>query len=135
MSSPGTSIPAAFESSCENFQIASKARRPFGSQDWRFVPAGEFTREELQAFTGQLDLDREEFKSCLRDPELANQLRANVREAEESAIKNPPGFLLGLTDQDDPETVMVTRYLEGPPQFTDLQTAIDELLEQAGASN
>jgi hypothetical protein len=30
---------------------------------------------------------------------------------------------------------MVTRYLEGPPQFTDLQTAIDELLEQAGASN
>jgi protein-disulfide isomerase len=113
---------------------AGRQEKYLEMHDWLYSNS-EFTREELQAFTGQLDLDREEFKSCLRDPELANQLRANVREAEESAIKNPPGFLLGLTDQDDPETVMVTRYLEGPPQFTDLQTAIDELLEQAGASN
>ena len=113
---------------------AGRQEKYLEMHDWLYTNS-KSTREDLQAFTGQLDLDQEEFRSCMRDPELSNQVRANLREATQSAIQSPPGFLLGLTDQDDPEKVKITGHVDGPPQLTDLQTAIDELLTQAGASN
>jgi protein-disulfide isomerase len=93
------------------------------------------SREEILERVKQLNLDQDRFKSCVKDSQTADQIRAHVREADEAAVQGAPGFLLGLTDQDNPGSVMVTRNLGGPPQLAEIQAAIDELLEQADASN
>lgn len=102
--------------------------------DWLYT-AERTGKEDLVAHVQELNLDQEEFRSCVRDETIASQIRADVTEARESAIRSAPGFLLGLTNPDNPERVEVTRQLVGSSQAAEIQAAIDELLMQAGASN
>jgi len=54
-----------------------------------------------------------------------------LKSASELGVRGTPGFVLGLTDPDDPDKAMLTVYIKGAQSLDNFKSAIDSLLESA----
>ena len=87
--------------------------------------------ENLKAFAATIGIDTSQFNECLDGKKHNEQITADIRVSDKLGMSGTPGFVVGLTDQNDPDKALMTEYLKGAKPLDSFKAAIDELLESA----
>ena len=75
-----------------------------------------------------IGLDAGTFDECMTSGKHANDIRAFMKEAQKVGITGTPGFVLGVTDPNDPKKVKGLTFLRGAQAFAAFKTQIDSAL-------
>ena len=87
--------------------------------------------DNLKAFAGTIGLDTATFNECLDSEKYKEQINADIQSGKKLGISGTPGFVLGLTDPDDPDKALMSVFIKGAQSLDNFKAAIDELLESA----
>jgi protein-disulfide isomerase len=90
--------------------------------------------ETFAAYAAQLGLDPEDFQACVDSQETAARVRADIAEGQGLGVTGTPSFVIGLSDQDNPDKVRVTRFIRGAQPLSAFNNAIDEQLKKLEAA-
>jgi protein-disulfide isomerase len=90
----------------------------------------ELAEENLKSYAATIGLDTAEFNSCFDTKKHENTVNEDLKDGQTLGIRGTPGFVLGLTDPDDPNKVNFTVFLNGAKPLPDFKSAIDSLLEE-----
>jgi protein-disulfide isomerase len=121
-----------------NAMNASMAALCAGDQDkyWEmhdllFENQRELGDENLKAFAGTIGIDTSQFNECLDGEKYKKQIADDIRLSEKLGMSGTPGFIVGLTDKNDPGKALMSEYIKGAKSLDSFKAAIDELLESA----
>lgn len=89
----------------------------------------ELADENLQAYAATIGLDTTSFGDCFESKKYANVIDQDLRAGRDIGIRGTPGFVVGLTDPNDPNKANFTEFLNGAKPLADFKAAIDGLLE------
>lgn len=87
--------------------------------------------ENLKAFAGTIGIDTTQFNECLDGKKHNKQISEDIRLSDKLGMSGTPGFIVGLTDQNDPDKALMSEYIKGAKSLDSFKAAIDELLESA----
>jgi len=96
--------------------------------DILFSDQRRLTVPDLKEHAATLGLLEAPFATCLDGKKYANQIRTDLAEGAKLGISGTPSFVLGLTNENDPDKVRVTKYIRGAKPYATFEQAIDELL-------
>jgi len=99
--------------------------------DLLFADQQNLPSTDLTAHAQTLGLDSAAFGTCLSEGRYMAEIRASQAEGQKLGIDGTPGFVLGLTDGTDPDTVHLSKYIRGAQPLETFAAAIDELLQAA----
>jgi protein-disulfide isomerase len=85
----------------------------------------------LKAYAASLGLDTAAFDSCLDDKKYEKKVNDDLAAGRSLGVKGTPGFVLGITDPDDPNKVHATQFINGAQSLDTFKRTIDQLLEEA----
>ena len=85
--------------------------------------------ENLKAFAGTLELDTSKFNECLDGKKHNKQISEDIRVSDKLGMSGTPGFVVGLTDQNDPDKALMSVYIKGAKSLDSFKGTIDELLD------
>ncbi len=91
----------------------------------------QLTDEDLKAHAGTLGLDTAAFNDCLDTGKHEDRVQDDLAEGRKLGIRGTPGFVIGLTDPDDPNQATMMQFINGAQPLENFKRAIDELLEEA----
>jgi protein-disulfide isomerase len=91
----------------------------------------ELSDENLKSYAATIGLDTAAFNSCLDEEKKKAQVDADLATARTVGVRGTPGFVLGLTDPDDPNKANMTVFINGAQSLDNFKSAIDGLLEPA----
>jgi predicted DsbA family dithiol-disulfide isomerase len=78
-----------------------------------------------------IGLDVAAFDACMASDKHADSIRADMKEAAKVRITGTPGFVVGLTDPEDPSKVKGLSFIRGAQPFQAFQQQIEAALEEA----
>lgn len=87
--------------------------------------------ENLKQFAVEIGLDTDEFNECLDTMRYVEWINADLESGAELGVRGTPGFVLGLTDPDDPDKAFMVTYIKGAQSLTNFKQAIDALIDSA----
>jgi protein-disulfide isomerase len=87
--------------------------------------------DNLKSFANDLGLDAAEFNDCLDSKKHEKQVQNDMADSNELGMSGTPGFLLGLTDSENPENVNLTVYIKGAKSIENFRASINSLLDSA----
>lgn len=87
--------------------------------------------ENLKSFAGTLGLDTATFDECLDSKKHEPTVQADLASAAKLGVSGTPGFLVGLTDPEDPDKVNLSVYIKGAKSIDAFRASIDDLLGSA----
>ena len=87
--------------------------------------------EDLLAHSNTIGLDQAAFQACQADDATAEQIQAEIAEAQSMGISGTPSFVIGLTDPKDSNKVRVTKYIRGAQPLPSFQSAVNDQLKLA----
>lgn len=122
----------------KNAMSASLAALCAGDQDkyWEmhnlmFENQRELGPENLKVLAGTIGLDNATFDECLDSKKYEKQISADLQSGAQLGVSGTPGFVLGLTDPDDPDKALMSVFIKGAQSLDNFKAAIDGLLETA----
>ncbi len=77
-----------------------------------------------------LGLDMTQFQQCLDSGKYAAQIRKDLADANVAGVHGTPGFLLGLTNPNDPKKFRATSQIRGAEAYSGFKLNIDGLLSE-----
>lgn len=83
---------------------------------------------DLNAIASSLDLDMKKFKSCMDEKKYAGKVASNLSLAKKLNIKAAPGFVIAVSNPDDPQKVKGISFILGAKPFAQFQKEIDQAL-------
>ena len=89
--------------------------------------------EDLAGYARATGLDMEKWEGCLKTDIYTKKVDADLQAGAKLGVSGTPAFAIGLTDASDPNTIRVTKLIEGAYPFEAFQKAIQELLTTARA--
>lgn len=120
----------------KNAMNASMAALCAGDQDkyWEmhnvmFDNQRQLDVDNLKSFAAGIGLDSAEFNDCLDNKKHEKQVQNDIAESNELGMSGTPGFLLGLTDPENPEQADLKVYIKGAKSIESFRASIDDLLE------
>ena len=99
--------------------------------DMLFDNQRELGVDNLKAFAATIGLDTAAFNECLDSKKYRNRVNGDIASGAKFGVRGTPGFVLGLTDPDDPDKANMSVYIKGAQSFDNFKQAIDGLLESA----
>ena len=99
--------------------------------DLMFDNQRELGVDNLKSFADTIGIDTSQFNECLDGKKYNAQISADIRLSDKLGMSGTPGFILGLTDKNDPDKALMSEYLKGAKPLDSFKAAIDELLESA----
>ena len=78
-----------------------------------------------------IGLDVAAFDACMASGKHAEAIRADMKEASKVRITGTPGFVIGLTDPEDPRKVKGVSFIRGAQAFPAFQSQIEAALKEA----
>ena len=87
--------------------------------------------DNLKSFASDLGLDAAVFNECLDSKKHEKQVQNDMADSNELGMSGTPGFLLGLTDAENPENVNLTVYIKGAKSIENFRASINSLLDSA----
>lgn len=87
--------------------------------------------ENLKKFAAEIGLDTAEFDDCLDSQQYKSQIDSDLASASELSVRGTPNFVLGLTDPENDDRVLLTKIIRGARSLPDFKQAIEELLSGA----
>lgn len=91
----------------------------------------ELTDENLKAWAVEIGLDDAAFTACLDDKKYEKAVNDDLTLGRGLGIRGTPGFVLGLTDPNDPNKAHMTEFINGAQSLDNFKRTIDELLAEA----
>ena len=85
--------------------------------------------ENLKAFAGTIGLDTAQYNECLDGEKHKSQISADIRLSDKLGMSGTPGFVVGVTDQNDPDKALMSVYIKGAKSLDSFKGTIDELLD------
>jgi protein-disulfide isomerase len=85
--------------------------------------------DNLKSFAASLELDETVFNDCLDSKKHEKTVQQDLASGAKLGIRGTPGFVLGLTDPDDPDKVNLSVFIKGAQSFQQFQASIEDLLE------
>jgi len=83
---------------------------------------------ELTTIASFIDLDIQKFKSCLDTKKYTNKVNANISLASKLKIPSVPGFIIALSELDNPQKVKGISYIRGAKPFAHFKQEIDRAM-------
>lgn len=99
--------------------------------NWLFDNQRELAVDNIKAFAATMDMDAATFNQCLDDRKHEEQVNDDLASGSKLGVRGTPGFVLGLTDPNDPDKAMMVTYIKGAQPLDNFKRAIDELLDSA----
>jgi protein-disulfide isomerase len=118
--------PQAFKAAVAA-NCAGEQGKFWAMHDRLFTHQEELGSKDLLQHAKMLALDSSKFTRCLDSEESAAKVRKDLAEGKKAGVKVTPGFLLGLTESNNPE-ITVQKTIVGAKPYTDFKEAIDGLL-------
>ncbi len=84
--------------------------------------------KDLSEYAKAIGIDVSKFQECLDSGKNAEVVKKNMTEGQKAGVTGVPGFFLGYTDPDKPNTVKATKMLKGAQPYAKFKEAIDSLL-------
>jgi len=87
----------------------------------------------LEPWSGHAEavgLDVGQFDQCMESGKHSKAIRAAMKEASKVGITGTPGFVIGVTDQTDPNKVKGLTFLRGAQAFPAFKAQLDQALSQ-----
>ena len=85
----------------------------------------------LRDYAGKIGTNVTEFNDCLNSKKHEKRIAEDIRSGTNMGVSGTPGFVLGLTDSNDPDKAMLTVYIKGAQPLASFKQAIDGLLAEA----
>lgn len=85
----------------------------------------------LKSFAETLSLDTAAFNECLDKGKYKKQISDDIASGAKLGVRGTPGFVLGITNPDDPDKANMTTYIKGAQSLNNFKRAIDKLLVPA----
>lgn len=85
----------------------------------------------LKAHAESIGLDTAAFNQCLDSGEYEDRVHDDLAEGRKLGIRGTPGFVLGLTDPDNPDEAVMTEFINGAQSLETFKRTIDDLLADA----
>ena len=121
-----------------NAMNASLAALCAGDQDkyWEmhnmlFENQRELGVDNLKTFAGTIGLDTATFNECLDSKKYEERINKEIALGTKLGVRGTPGFVIGLTDQNDPDKANMSVYIKGAQSLANFKQAIDDLLESS----
>ena len=86
---------------------------------------------DLVEHAEELDLDEEDFRACVESGRYEEQIRADLEVGSRLGVRGTPSFFIGLTDPENPDNVIASRFIRGAQPYRVFQQAIEQLLSEA----
>jgi len=87
--------------------------------------------ENLKQYAADIGLETTQFNECLESQKYKEQVDSDLASAAKLGVSGTPGFVLGLTDPEDDDKVLLTKYIRGAQSLPVIKQAIDDLLAEA----
>lgn len=87
--------------------------------------------DNLKTYANEIGLDTASFNKCLDEKKYGKQVADDLASGAKLGLRGTPGFVLGLTDKDDPNKVNLTVYIKGAQGIDKFRAEIDALLKSA----
>jgi len=87
--------------------------------------------ENIKKLAETLPITPAQFNACLDNKAHEKMVNDDLASASALGVQGTPGFVLGLTDADDPNTVKALVYIRGAQSLENFKRAIDGLLDEA----
>jgi protein-disulfide isomerase len=97
--------------------------------DMLFDNQQQLSTDRLKAYAAYLGLNAEQFDPCLDFKKYQQQITADIASGKKLGVRGTPGFVLGLTDPDDPDKAYMSIFIKGAQPLATFRQAIDGLLQ------
>ena len=97
--------------------------------DALFAERKRHSDDDLKALGETLGLDQGDYEACLQDEAVSSRIQADINEGRSMNITGTPGFVMGLTNPDNPGTVNGELYVNGARPLEHFEAAMAALLE------
>ena len=121
-----------------NAMVAAMAAQCAGDQgkywemhDVMFDNQRQLGVDDLKEYAATIGLDTEQFNACLDDKETEESVQRDLASGAKLGVRGTPGFVLGLTDPDDPDKVNLEVFIKGAQGIDQFRASINDLLESA----
>lgn len=91
----------------------------------------ELADENLKAHAETLGLDTVSFNDCLDSGKYLERVQDDLADGRDLGVRGTPGFVLGLTDPNDPNKATMKEFINGAQSLDNFKRTIDGLLEDA----
>ena len=98
--------------------------------DALFANQKKLSDDDIYGYAEAAGVSMGPFKTCYVADKFAEKIKLDLAEGQKAGIRGTPSFLLGLTDPDNPDKLMATKYIRGAQPFAAFQKEIDALLSQ-----
>ncbi len=95
-----------------------------------FANQKKLSDDDIYGYAEAAGVDMGAFKVCYVADKFAEKIKFDLAEGQKAGIRGTPSFLLGLTDPDNPDKLMATKYIRGAQPFAAFQKEIDAMLNQ-----
>lgn len=89
---------------------------------------------DLTRHAEALDLDEDKFAACMEAGDKSALVDADIAMGQQFGIQGTPSFLIGVTDPDNPDKMIVLNLLRGARPLADFERAIKQALAAAKRS-
>ena len=69
--------------------------------------------DNLKTFAGTIGLDTASFNECLDSKKYQKRVNDDIASGTKFGVRGTPGFVIGLTDPDDPDKATMSVYIKG----------------------
>ncbi|MCH5374203.1 MAG: thioredoxin domain-containing protein [Planctomycetes bacterium] len=87
--------------------------------------------DNLKEYATQVGLDSAAFNECLDSQKHAKTVRSDMASGTKLGVRGTPAFVIGLTQQDDPDKVDARLFIKGAQGIDQFRASIDDLLESS----
>lgn len=99
--------------------------------DKLFANQRQLAVENLKVFGTELGLDSAAFDACLDSGNYEKRVNDDIAAGRSLGVRGTPGFVIGLTDPDDPNKAHVTEFINGAQSLDTFNRTIEALLKKA----
>ena len=122
--------PAAMQAS-QAALCAGEQDRYWEMHDLIFENQQQLRLRDFVKHADALDMDEDDFEDCVESGRYEEQIRNDLAVGSRLGVRGTPSFFVGLTDPEDPEKVIASRFIRGAQPYQVFQQAIEELLKKA----
>ncbi len=87
------------------------------------------SNEDLLDYGKQLGLETDRFTDCFTDGTYAERVDNDMNDGKEFGVRGTPSFVMGITDTDNPDQVLISKFFSGARSYESLSKEIDAMLE------
>jgi len=110
---------------------AGEQDKYFEMHDLMFDNQRKLGIDNLKTLAGTIGMDATMFYECLDSKKYQKEISDDIASAAKLGARGTPGFVLGLTDQDDSDKANMTVLLRGARTINSIKRDIDKLIASA----